>query len=220
MFLLIGFVVSVLLLLAVLKSAARIWKTSVEFSAERIDKACDAVTSIVSFLVPATLAIATWVFEKIGKGWYGGALALSTGWFVFVLLFTVYIRLNFTWRLNENGKVNLGGGQNMPVIRWLCSVMVGLTIGLVLLSAPIFLFPYQEWHGSEGSGRELSQIHNEYHVNVGELCQPCKASGSPGHAGARHKPKPASHLPEACPVNTAPATITSPNSDTIPAKEK
>src|SRR6266404_9481522 len=122
-----GLVLSCAFIIAQWLSIPKYWKTQAQYTTERVEKACDAVTSFVAFLIPATLAVTTWVFEKTETTWYGAMLALSTFWFLFVLGFTMYVRFNLVWGLPE--KVVVGKGQNIVIIQWLTSVMVGLTVG-------------------------------------------------------------------------------------------
>src|SRR5271167_552867 len=68
-----------------------------EATVERLEKACDAVFTLLAFLIPGTLVVTTWVYEKTHSSSYGAWLALSTFWFLVVLASTMYMRFNFVW---------------------------------------------------------------------------------------------------------------------------
>lgn len=166
----IGLVLSCVLILLSLYAISTYWrKHATQYATERVEKACDAVTSLVALLIPATLAVTTWVVEKTGTTWYGTLLALSTIWFLFVLVFTMYVRFNLVWGLPE--KVPVGKGENMGIIQWLTSVMVGLTVGLIFLAIPTFSIVFRTHPTAEISD---SGSHYEYQVYETHTCyQPC-----------------------------------------------
>ena len=146
----IGLLGSVSLLCVALFAVAGFWKKEkAEYTAERVEKACDSVTSFVAFLIPATLVVTTWVYEKTGTLWYGAFLALSTLWFLVVLVRTMYMRFNFVWRFTD--KIKVGQGQSMEIPLWLTTVMVGLTVGLVFLAIPTFVIAFRTPPLKEGS---------------------------------------------------------------------
>jgi len=165
-----GLLFSCGLMFFVLHSVPKYWKGQAQYATERLEKACDAVTSFVAFLIPVTLAVTTWVYEKTETTWYGALLALSTIWFLLVLGFTMYVRFNLVWGLPE--KVTVGAGQNMRVVQWLTSVMVGLTVGLIFLAIPTFFIAFQSHATAEGS---ISGAHYEYHINEVKPGAPCPA---------------------------------------------
>jgi hypothetical protein len=175
-----GLVISGLLLVAVLRSVPGFWDTPTAYSTGRIEKACDSVTSFVAFLIPAALAVTTWVYEKTGTLWYGAFLALSTFWFLLVLVFTMYMRFNFVWRLPA--RVTVGGGHNMEVAQWLATVMLGLSAGLIFLAIPTFVIAFR---ASPDKERKTEMpVYNEYHIDKTERCAPCPPPPPPVHGQA------------------------------------
>src|ERR1039457_5559805 len=106
------------------------------YKTERIEKACDAVMGLVALLIPANLAIITWVYEKTHSPSYGAFLTLSTIWFLVVLFFTMYMRFNFIWGLAD--EIKIGVGESLMVPYWLATVMFGLSCGLFFLALSTF----------------------------------------------------------------------------------
>jgi len=172
-----GLLLSGLLYWWILRSAPKFWSQPTSYATERVEKTCDSVTSFVSFLIPATLAVTTWVYEKTKTPWYGALLALGTIWFLVVLGRTMYVRFNFVWRLPTTFK--MGGGQNMEVARWLTTVMVGLTVGLLSLSIPTFSIAFRTAPEKEKPHEIQPQVHYEYHIDQTQPCRPCPAPGAP-----------------------------------------
>ncbi len=188
-----GLLVSLLLYTVAILKVPQFWATATEYSSGRIEKACDSVTSFVAFLIPAGLAITTWVYEKVGTGWFGPLLALSTFWFLLVLCYTMYIRFNFIWGLPL--RVSVGAGKNLHIARWLTTVMVGLTAGLVFLAVPTFVIAFRtapEQQKEKEHARE--QVHYEYHTTNTLPCvdsgvtQKNKGTGHPNGHNAVTKP--------------------------------
>jgi hypothetical protein len=201
-----GSLVSLLLYTVAIRAVPQIWATATIVSSGRIEKACDSVTSFVAFLIPAGLAITTWVYEKVGTAWFGPLLALSTAWFLLVLCYTMYIRFNFIWRLPL--RVTVGAKQNLHIARWLTTVMVGLTAGLVFLAVPTFVIAFRiapEQQKEKEHARE-QQVHYEYHSTD---ILPCvdssvtqKGKGGGHHDGHNTVTKPI--LPCSVPENQQP----------------
>jgi len=172
-----GFVVSCGLAAYLLLLAPAFWKAEQKhYTADRLEKACDAVTSLLAFLIPAVLAIATWVYEKTNVAWYGACLALGVIWFLFVLIFTMYVRFNFIWRFQEQEKVNVGQGHNLEVVRWLTVVMFGLTVGLVSFSVPTFAIAFWPHSSAEPS---VPAPRYEFHVEQSRSCPPAPPTPEP-----------------------------------------
>lgn len=112
------------------------WTTEVSVATLRVERACDAIMSLIAFLVPATLGLTTWLFEKLNRPWYTAFLGAATVWFLFVLAFTMYMRFNFLWR--HGSKMLVGGNQGFRFVYWLITAMFGLVIGIILLGVPVF----------------------------------------------------------------------------------
>jgi hypothetical protein len=189
----------------VVLSVPRFWPAPTAYVTGRIEKACDSVTTFIAFLIPATLAVTTWVYEKTGVLWYGASLALSTGWFLVVLIFTMYMRFNFVWRLPP--RVMVGGNLNLEVARWLTTVMFGLTWGLLFLAVPTFVIAFRSLPQKEKPVTNESQAHYEYHTSVSQPCHPCWTNRTPPNkqppaSKSGPKPKPACQpcaIPERAP---------------------
>jgi hypothetical protein len=125
-----------------IRAAKASWtKAHVEYTTGRVEKACDSATAIIAILIPATLGLATWLYEKLGPRWYTGLLAVSTVWFLIILLFTMYMRFNFTW--SHEQKFTVGAGQNLHVVYWLVTICYGLVVGFLLLAVPVFIIAFK-----------------------------------------------------------------------------
>jgi len=163
-----GFVGSCAIAVSALLLAPTFWKRSQEqYATDRLERACDAVVSLLAFLIPTVLAITTWVYEKTDVAWYGACLAIGVIWFLFVLVFTMYVRFNFVWGFQE--KMTVGNGQNLVIVRWLTVVMVGLSVGLLSFGVPTFWIAFQKHRGAEPSAPAPRY---EFHVEQSRSCPP------------------------------------------------
>ncbi len=110
--------------------------TAKQYSRERLEKTCDAVISLLSILISGSLLVISWVFDKFRAPGYGPWLFLGMAWLFTVLLFTLFMRFNFVWRISAD-TLEVGGGKNLVVLCWLPTIIAGLTFGLLCVGIPI-----------------------------------------------------------------------------------
>lgn len=212
-----AFVATLVFLLLIILNVPRFWPAPIPYATSRIEKACDSVTSFIAFLIPATLAVATWVFEKTKTPWYGASLALSTVWLLAALIYTMYIRFNFVWRLPT--RVMVGGGQNLQILKWLSTVMVGLTFGLVFLAIPVFALAFHPIQEKETVPSKGSETFYDYRIDQSAHSQRLttpdpqqKKEAAPGTPNKGRSPCPCSLEEHQTPKTNSPPK-TAPNRD-------
>jgi hypothetical protein len=173
--------------LAILAAAIPLTRKSfpdpIEYDRERLEKTCDAVTSLLSILIPGSLLAISWAFDKFHDKGYGAWLFIGLGWLFVVLIFTLYMRFNYVWGFKD-AKFKMGGTQGLAVLSWLPTVIVGLTFGLVCLAMPILRIA---WKMPATTPALPLDVHVECHVDMPTPAPTPIATAS--HGNQRHDKK-------------------------------
>jgi len=110
----------------------------------------------------------------------------------------------------------------MEVVRWLTTVMFGLTIGLACLAVPTFFIAFGSPTDKQKPQETQPQTHYEYHIDESQHCQPCPTIEKPvvkqlpPHQGS---PNPKKMPCQPCSLHENPTPKVAPESDSKPKKE-
>lgn len=136
-------IASLVILVAAIRGTLAGFPNAREYNRERLEKTCDTVMTLTSALISGSLLVISWMFDKIHDHGYAPWLVQCLGWLFVVLLFTLYMRFNYVWGYQEGAKLMIGGTEGRMVLRWLPTVIVGLTFGLVCQAIPVLTIAWK-----------------------------------------------------------------------------